>query len=167
MKGWLQIGICALLFWASAVQGEKEHVLQPGERFSFYRIYFTFRAPLQMIYEIRRYGNSRLLLARDPAGNRLMVVARTLRLTAPEAQGEQLIPPGCGKMPDFQRPAGRMRCEDVRNGVPLLRSIHWESGAGLLHVLVATAQKEDELLLDQLENSLQLQEGFHYPDDGL
>ncbi|MCB1137432.1 MAG: hypothetical protein KDK23_01700 [Leptospiraceae bacterium] len=145
----------------------EEKVLREGQTFSYYRIYFTFRAPMLMRYEIQRYGNTMLLKARDSRSEKMLIVARTMRITAPAATGENLIPPGCKTMPDFSQPVGQVRCPAVEKGVPLIRLVQWENGAGLLHLILATVQKEDEALLDTLQSSIDVQPGFYYPDDQL
>ncbi|MBR32671.1 MAG: hypothetical protein CMN77_15315 [Spirochaetaceae bacterium] len=143
-----------------------ESILQKGESFSFYRIYYQFKTPLPLRYEILPYGNAKLLQARDPE-QRLMILSRSIRLTTAIASGEFLRPPGCPDVPDFNAMSGAVRCQSIEQGVPLVRLIHWEKTAGLMHLFIATVQKEDLDLLDELEQSLKPQPAFYYPDDGL
>tara|TARA_Y100001937_G_scaffold122491_1_gene183485 strand:+ start:193674 stop:194315 length:642 start_codon:yes stop_codon:yes gene_type:complete len=155
-----------LLCLPSALSAE-EKVLAEGEEFSNYRIYHRFKAPLLMRYSIERHGNARLLKATDSKMNRLMVLARTVRLTGNQPASAYLKLPGCEKEPSFDQATGNQRCASVESGVPLIRLLIWEKTAGLLHVLIATVQKEDQSLLDQLQGSVEAQPGFYYPDDGL
>lgn len=162
----LAAGLLAFVLFPEPSQAE-EQVLREGQTFSYYRIYFKFRAPLLMRYGIQRYGNAMLLKAMDSRSERVLLVARTIRLTDPSASGQNLVPPGCNAMPDFSQPVGQLRCSSVEDGVPLIRLIHWENGAGLLHLLLITVQKEDEALLNTLQGSIDVQPGFYYPDDQL
>ena len=155
-----------LLIYGSTPLLSKENLLREGEPFSHYRIYFQFKAPVPLRYEILPYGNAKLLQAQD-SQERLVILSRTMRMTQNIPSGDFLRPPGCAKTPDFGSMNGRLRCESIEQGVPLVRLIVWEKTAGLLHLLTATVQKEDLSLLDDLERTLEPQPAFYYPDDGL
>jgi hypothetical protein len=161
-------GLIAVAFLTSTYLHARETVLRTGQRFQHYRIYFTFAAPLDLRYDVLREGNARLLIARDVRQARLVIVSRTIRITDAEelgsVQGQFL---GCDESLRLDEPSGRIRCSAVHRGIPLQRMLHWEQGGGLLHLLMATTQKEDTEILDRLEASVDYQGGFFYPDDGL
>ena len=162
------LGLALLVFallWPNRLYAEVE-LISEGQKFSHYRFYFQFEAPMTLQYRISPYGNSKLLQAWDSAQT-LVIVSRTLRLTEEVPSGQFLKPPGCAELPDFKKQNGSVRCESVEDGVPLIRLIRWENTAGLMHLFAATVQKEDRSILDSLEQSLQPQPAFYYPDDGL
>ena len=140
-----------------------EEVLAAGQQFSYYRIYYRFNSPIMLRYSIHREGIARLLEARD-RNERMLIMARSLRLTGKEAS---VAANSSFCNANFDKPMGSVRCETVVDGVPLVRMIYWESGAGLLHLLLATVQKEDVSLLDSLQSSIEPNPAFYYPDDGL